>query len=138
MAARRSIVADCSELDPEPLTLAFRPYADSLLSGSLFSIPFFLGSVLRTRICWRIFRRWPPKSYKNSDTLTIFFFIFILLVSEFGHSIQVCEASEVISIILLLQSSYYCFNWWNYHVDLKLCRLFACISYFLFPFLARM
>lgn len=53
---------------------------------------------------------------------SIFFFIFFLLASGLGKLSDFDNPSA--------QRSYYCFDWWNYHVDLKLCRLFRCLSYF--------
>lgn len=61
----------------------------------------------------------------DTRTLTLWTFssfIFFSLVSGFGKLNDFDNPSA--------HSSYYCFDWWNYHVDLKLCRLlFGCLSY---------
>lgn len=84
--------------------------------------------MLQTRICLWIFRRWPP-------TLTIFF-SFFLLVGIFGIQYSLWSKRGDFDNPSG-QRLYYCFDWWNNHVDLKLCRLFACSIYFFVPFLAR-
>lgn len=77
----------------------------------------------------------PRNSNTNFGTLTIFLILF-LFVSGFGIQYSLWGKRSDFDNPSA-QSLYYCFDWWNYHVDLKLCRLFACLSYFFVPFLAR-